>query len=455
MHVYTCIVTAKTKYHPFRTNVKLALPLIAGQLGQVFVMLADNIMVGQLGTVALAGISLGIAIFAFVFVIGMGLGFALPPLVAEAYGKRDIKSIKEPLFNSMLINIGYALVVILLFELFAPLMYHLGQEKDIVAVAMPYLRLSIYSMLPFMFFQVLRSLSDGKGSTSIAMKSLLVANMFNILCNYILIFGKLGFPAMGVEGAALSSLLARCVMVLVWFVLIWESKEFMAQFSGWTLKLASTKMSSKIFRLGIATSFQMLFEVSIFSGSTLMMGRIGETALAAHQIALNIVSVSFMFTSGFALAATIRVGQHFGNRDSVGVKEAGVAALSMSALFMLFSAVLLFLLRYFLPSLYINEIEVIQLAASMLLFAAVFQIPDGVQVSAIGALRGVQDVKVPAILTFIAYILIGLPTGYFLAFVLEFSYAGIWLGLLTGLSLSALFNTIRFFRIQRYIFPGI
>ena len=191
MHVYTCIVTAKTKYHPFRTNVKLALPLIAGQLGQVFVMLADNIMVGQLGTVALAGISLGIAIFAFVFVIGMGLGFALPPLVAEAYGKRDIKSIKEPLFNSMLINIGYALVVILLFELFAPLIYHLGQEKDIVAVAMPYLRLSIYSMLPFMFFQVLRSLSDGKGSTSIAMKSLLVANMFNILCNYILIFGKI------------------------------------------------------------------------------------------------------------------------------------------------------------------------------------------------------------------------------------------------------------------------
>jgi len=429
----------------------LALPLIAGQLGQVFVMLADNIMVGQLGTLALAGISLGIAIFAFVFVIGLGLGFALPPLIAEAYGKRDLKSIKEPLFNSMLINLGYAVAVILLFELCAPLMYHLGQEKAIVDVAVPYLRLSVYSMLPFMFFQVLRSLSDGKGSTSIAMKSLLIANLFNILCNYILIYGKLGLPSMGVEGAALSSLLSRCIMVLVWFALVWNSKEFMSQFSGWTWNLASKKMSNRIFSLGIATSFQMLFEVSIFSGSTLMMGRIGETALAAHQIAINIVSVSFMFSSGFALAATIRVGQHFGNKDPLGVKEAGVAALSMSAVFMLFSAILLFLLRYFLPSLYIDEIEVIQLAASMLLFAAVFQIPDGVQVSAIGALRGIQDVKVPAVLTFVAYILIGLPTGYFLAFVLDLSYAGIWLGLLTGLSLSALFNTLRFFRIQRQI----
>lgn len=434
-----------------RDNFRLAWPLIIGQVGQVLVLVSDNIMVGQMGTIPLAAISLGIAVFAIFFVVGLGISFALPPLVAEAFGMDDDKAISESLFNSLVINLGYAIFVIIATEAGIPLLDHLGQDPAVVKEAIPYLRLSVYSMIPFMAFSAFRSLSDGLGRTSISMNAMIIGNILNIALNYIFIFGKFGMPALGVVGAGLSSLVSRFVMILAWFVIVWQIDSLKKFLVNMHFGMLSKRNFKKVLSIGIVTSLQMLFEVSIFSGSTLLMGRIGETAQAAHQIALNIITITFMVTSGFSIAATIKVGQLYGKAQFEELRRAGYTAIAMSAVFMFFMAFVLLASRFFLPSIYISDPVVINLSASLLIFAAMFQIPDGMQVSAIGALRGLQDVKIPALLTFVSYICIGIPASFILAFHLDFGPAGIWIGLLVGLSLSALFNTLRFRHMVSYL----
>ncbi len=435
----------------YRIDIKetfaLSLPLIVGQVGQVLVLVADNIMVGQLGTQELAAISLGIAIFSIFFVVGLGISFALPPLVSEAFGKKDADKISSSLANSLLVNLIYALIVLILAESLMSQLYRLGQEPEVVELAIPYLRLSVYSIFPYMIFQAFRFLTDGMGKTIISMNALLIGNGANILLNYFLIFGKAGFPALGVTGAGLSSLIARVLMVIVWLGLIWSQPAFRKP----VLDLLRPRLSRQeiriILSLGVITSLQMLFEVAIFSGSTLMMGMISEVAQAAHQISLNIITITFMITTGFSAAATIRVGQLSGERSRAKVRSAGFTAIAMSAVFMVGTGLILFLFRHGLPYVYIQEEEVIRLAASLLVFAALFQVSDGVQVTALGALRGLQDVKRPALFTFIAYILVGMPVCWLAGFYFDLGPAGIWIGLLVGLTLSAGMNSLRLWRI--------
>ena len=433
--------------------LKLSLPLIAGQVGQVLVSVSDNIMVGRLGTVELAAISLAIAIFSIFFVVGLGLSFALPPLVAEAYGKKDPEGISRSLANSQYINLTYSILVLLLTEIAYPLMYHLGQEPEVVELAIPYLRLSVISILPFMIFQGFRSLSDGMGNTKVSMQALLIGNALNILLNYLLIFGKLGFPAMGVMGAGLSSLISRTVMLMIWMGLIWKKPEFRSPVVHLLRNQWDWPLLKKLFGLGAVTSLQFLFEVGLFSASTVMMGMIGEVPQAAHQIALNLVTVTFMVTTGFALAATVKVGQLLGSGDGEEIGKAGFSAIGLSAVFMFLAGILILLTRHFLPYLYIDEVEVVELAAQLLIFAAIFQISDGVQVSALGALRGLQDVRIPALYTFIAYQLVGVPLAWILAFFLGFGPSGIWIGLVAGLTFSAVLNTLRFRKLQIRMLP--
>jgi len=431
-----------------RETLSLSLPLIIGQVGQVLVLVADNIMVGQLGTEELAAISLGIAIFSIFFVVGLGISFALPPLVSEYFGKKDEDKIRSSLANSMLVNLAYALIMVILAESLKGKLYHLGQEPEVVDLAIPYLRLSVYSLFPFMIFQAFRFLTDGMGKTVISMQALLVGNAVNILLNYFLIFGKAGFPELGVTGAGLSSLIARILMVVVWLALIWGRPAFRKPVLSLFRPQIHWNEIQTILSLGVVTSLQMLFEVGLFSASTLMMGMIDEVAQAAHQISLNIITVTFMVTTGVSAAATIRVGQLSGSGSISEVRAAGFAAIVMSAVFMAGTGLVLFLFRQWLPYIYIQDVEVIELAALLLTFAALFQVSDGVQVTALGALRGLQDVKRPALFTFIAYMLVGLPVGWLAGFYFELGPSGIWIGLLVGLSLSALMNSLRFWKIS-------
>jgi len=432
----------------FRTNLLLALPIIGGQLGQISVHVADNIMVGSLGYVELAGVSLALAIFGLFYVVGIGLSLALPPLVAEAHGKNESSLVSSCFKHSMVINILYALGAIVLLEMVAPLLNHLGQEQVVVDQALPYLRICVYSLLPFMILQAFKSFSEGMSETLPPMIAILSGNVLNIFLNYVLIFGKFGAPAMGVEGAALGTLISRIVMVVILIGLLLKWKDLWSYLG--TLKIWSYSSSAfkKVLALGVPTSLQMLFEVFMFAGSTVLMGKIGGQFLAAHQIVLNMISIPFMVCIGLSVSATIRVGHQMGAGDNNAIKIAGYTPVIMAAFFMLLSALLFVVARNFLPTIYIQDAQVISIAATLLLVASVFQIVDGVQVTALGALRGLQDVKVPTMITLISYLIIGLPICYIAAFPLGMGPTGIWIGLLVGLSTSALLNIWRFWRIS-------
>lgn len=444
----------QTYRYDFNANLKLAWPIILGQLGQVSVNIIDNIMVGQLGAIALAAVSLGVSVFVVFFVVGMGLSMALQPLVAEADGRGDAQGCSYSFKHSFVINTLFSLLSILIIECTFHLVFNLGQDPEVAALSIPYMRLCVYSLLPMLFYQSLRGLCEGLSSSTPPMIAMLIGNAVNVILNYMFIFGNWGAPALGVTGAAIGTLVSRIVMFAVLLVLMryWKSK---SELSLWSYlkrvnpKTYSKRFFRKVLRLGVPSSLQMFFEVGAFAGAAIMMGMIGAKEMAAHQITINAITTTFMICVGLSVAATVRVGNALGRKDKVGMRRAGQVTLMQVLLFMSCSALIIAALRFVIPTWYIDDVEVISIAATLFLISAIFQLSDGVQVAAIGALRGLQDIWWPTGITFFAYIIIGMPFSYLSAFVWDLGYIGIWVGLLLGLSLSAVLNTMRFFRLTR------
>lgn len=428
----------------FKLNLKLALPIMAGQVGQVLVNFIDNIMVGQLGASALAAVSLAISIYISLMVVGMGISFALPPLVAQAHGMLKHRRISVLFKHSLLINVIYALICILIIEIGMPILDHLGQDPEVVALAKPYLRISGWTMIPLMIFQALRCHSDGLSETKPAMIATLVGNVFNVLFNYMLIYGKLGAPALGVEGAAFGTFLARILMIAIMIAIMMRWKDLWSYIRNADYKVYQAGVTKKLLSLGIPTSMQMFFEVTAFAAAALIMGTLGKTPQAAHQIAINLAAMTFLTCTGLGMAATIRVGNQLGQNNTSGLYKAGMSAIIQVVLFMLIAALLFIGLRDVLPQLYIDDKAVIKIASVLLIMAAIFQVSDGIQVVALGVLRGMQDVKVPMVITFLAYWVCGIPISYIAARYLNLGPVGVWMGLVIGLTISAILLTRRF-----------
>lgn len=435
----------------FRLNTKLALPIMAGQLGQVAVNLADNIMVGKLGATALASVSFANAIFALFFVFGMGISFALPPLVSEADGAREDVMISRYFKHSLLLNFLFAVLSFLIIISSMWTLDFLGQEPQVVLLAKEYLYYTAWSIIPYMVFQAIRCYSDGMSETLPPMIVIISGNILNIALNYVLIFGHFGLPALGVEGAALASLISRVFMVTSLLLLLYKWKNLWSYIAACDFFRYQWEIFRKLLRLGVPTSLQMFFEVSAFSGAAIIAGMISKNALAAHQIAINLASITFMICTGLAMAATIRVGNQIGQKNIPKIKAAGESALIQVVVIMGIFAILFIVLKNLLPLIYISDIEVVKIASSLLVLAAIFQIPDGVQVVAQSALRGLQDVKSPTIITFISYWLVGLPYSYISAIIFNWGPKGVWIGLILGLSISAVLLTIRFKRLSSTI----
>ncbi len=428
----------------FGKNLVLALPIIAGQVGQIMVNIADNVMVGKLGATSLAAISLSNSVFISLLVIGMGISFALPPLLAKAEGAGMKQMISLHLKHSFLVNMLFAVFAYVVIESIIPTMKFWGQDEEVLRLAIPYLRINAVSLFLFMAFQTFRTYSDGRSETVPPMIAMLFGNVVNIFFNYVLIYGQFGFPKLGVSGAAMGTFIARLFMLLVIVIMLRNWKNLWQDILDMRLVNYSKKEFRTILKLGIPTSLQGFFEVSAFGAAAVMAGQIGTEAQAAHQISINLASISFLICTGIAMAATIRVGNQFGQHNIQKLRDVGFASMLQVILFMSFTSVIYILLRRFFPALYVSNQEVIDIAASLLIVASIFQIPDGVQVTAIGALRGMQDVNVPTIITFIAYWLFALPLSYVLAFPFQMGAIGIWIGLTIGLSLSAIFMTLRF-----------
>ncbi|MGO4920672.1 MATE family efflux transporter [Maribacter spongiicola] len=437
----------------FRYNIKLSVPVILGMLGHTFVQLADNIMVGQLGTAELAAVSLGNS---FVFVamsLGIGFSTAITPLVAEADGAGNKENAKSALKHGLVLCTVLGLTLFGVILLAKPVMYIMKQPIEVVELALPYLDLVAFSLVPLIIFQAFKQFSEGLSQTKYPMYATIVANIINIVLNYLLIFGNFGFPEMGIVGAAIGTLVSRIFMVLyLWFILKTKEK-FKYYVTGFNFKKIEKTVMKKIIELGFPSSLQMFFEVGIFTSAVWLSGVLGKNAQAANQIALNLSSMTFMFGMGLGIAAMIRVGNQKGLANFKELRRIAQSIFLLTFILEIVFAALFLLGRHWFPSLYLDidditnfadNTEVLIIAAELLLVAAFFQISDGIQVVVLGALRGLQDVKIPTVITFISYWMIGFPVSYYLCLHTDLKSTGIWIGLLTGLSASAIMLYLRF-----------
>ncbi len=437
----------------FRYNIKLAVPVITGLIGHTLVQFVDNIMVGQLGSAELAAVSLGNSFLFIAMSIGIGFSTAITPLVAEADGEGNTAKGKAAFKHGLFLCTILGTALFLMVLLAKPLMYFMSQPEEVVELAIPYLDIVAFSLIPLIVFQALKQFSDGLSETKYPMFATIVANVVNVAVNYVLIFGKLGFPEMGIVGAAIGTLMSRFIMVFFLWFLFRKKKKFLPYVTKLNFRIIEKSVLKKIMSLGFPSSLQMLFEVAIFTAGIWLSGTLGKNPQAANQIALNLSSMTFMFAMGLGVASMIRVGNQKGMQRYRELRRIAFSIFLLTTLLAVCFALIFILLNDQLPLMYVDlkdpvnyadNIEVITIAAKLLIVAAIFQISDGVQVVVLGALRGLQDVKIPTLITFIAYWLIGFPISYYLGLHTEYKSTGIWIGLLAGLTASGIMLYIRF-----------
>jgi MATE family multidrug resistance protein len=424
-----------------------------GMLGHTFVSFIDNIMVGQLGTAELAAVSLGNSFMFIAMSIGIGFSTAITPLIAEADSSNNLQQARATYKSGLFLCTTLGVVLFFGIYFSKPLMYLMNQPKQVVALAIPYLDLVAFSLIPLVIFQAIKQFSDGMSMTRHPMYATLVANIINILLNYILIFGKFGFPAMGIVGAAYGTLVSRIIMVVYLWLLLRCKKRSAQIVKNLKIFMLDFLMIKKIINLGSLSALQMFFEVGIFTSAIWLSGLLGKNPQAANQIALNLSSMTFMIAMGLSVAAMVRVGNQKGLQRYKELRRITFSIFLLGILFACFFAFLFFIFHKSLPNIYVDlndttnyedNMEVIFIASKLLLAAAFFQISDSVQVIVLGALRGLQDVKIPTIITFISYWIVGFPISYFLGKEELYGSCGIWLGLIAGLTTASILLFIRF-----------
>ena len=429
-----------------RPTLLLAYPVIFSQLGHVMVSFVDSVLVGRTGTVPLAAVSLGVSSTTIFLMLGIGLSMGSLPLVAAADGRRDLPDLARLLVSSVWLSGLAGLVLAGLGQLVPPLLHYLGQPPAVEALAAPWVRVISWSMLPLMLFQGFREFAEGLGLTRQAMWLSVLANVVNAALCYAFVFGHWGAPRMGLMGSAWATLIARVLMagLMAAYVLLAQRLHvYRAAVTSWWPDWATLR---RLFNLGAPIGVQMAFEVGAFAAAAIMIGWLGAPSLAAHQVAINLASITYMAASGIAAAATIRVGKLFGGGHLAEARQAGFAAYVLGLGFMGSMGVLFICTRHLVPYLYINDPQVVAQAATLLLIAALFHVSDGLQVVGLGALRGLEDVKVPSVVALLAYWVVALPLGYFLGFKLHLGAPGMWTGLLVGLSIVAGVLLMRFRR---------
>ncbi len=428
----------------WRENIPLALPVIVGQIGHIAASVADSMMVGALGTIPLAAVSLASSIASVPLVFGIGMAYGLTPMVAHAMGQaRPFKAVRL-LKNGTVVN-AFTSVFMFLFALvlFWGVQFT-GQEPAVVEEATMYLWIIMASYLPFMLFMSAKQYLEGMGDTKTPMRISLYGNVGNIGLNALLIYGWGPFPEWGIVGAGVATLVARGYMMMAawWFVL----RRGKADPADWLRAKVTTYPIRALLKIGIPSGFQYIFEVSAFAASAWIIGTLGATPLAAHQVAISLASISYMAATGLGAAATIRIGQAMGRKDLAGAKAAGTSLFLITIIFMAVTGLTFFVFRHQLPWAYTQDPAVVAGAAALLVVATIFQISDGVQATALGALRGIQDVRVPTAITFVAYYVIALPLEWYFGHVLGWGAVGVWSALAVGLTVSAGWLSLRFYR---------
>lgn len=431
-------------------TLRLAFPIIIGELAQMSLHLIDSAMVGAISYKQLAATALVINGVNIPFVLGIGMTISLSQMVSMANGRGDAKAVSHYLFNGFVLCALTAVCISLLLVFGRGVLYHLGQDPEVVQYALPFMKLIGFSIIPMLLFMTLKQFADGLEHTRIAMALSLLSLPVNVFLNWLLIYGHWGFPRLELEGAGWATLITRLLLFVSFLLVILRHRQFhsyMASRSAeWVLRWPTWKA---LLGIGVPSSLQIGMEAGAFAVTGILIGTLGAVAQAAHQIALGCASFAFMVSLGLSQAGSIRTSNAYGRGDWPKISLIGKSTLLTALLYGSCCAILFILFRHRLPLLFTQNGDVQLLAALLLLMAGIFQISDSTQAIGAGLLRGIKDVKTPTVLIAIAYWLIGLPSGYWFAHALKMGAAGMWLGLILGLSFASLFLQTRFFKMSR------
>ncbi|HEU4791569.1 MAG TPA: MATE family efflux transporter [Flavobacterium sp.] len=442
----------------FSYNIKLAYPVILGMLGHTLIGIVDNYMVGNLGSTELAAVSLGNSFIFLALSIGIGFSTAITPLTAEADAEKNHKKIRTTFHHGLLLCTILGVSLFVLTVLSKQLMYFMNQPEAVVALAAPYIDWVAFSLIPVVMYQGYKQFADGLSLTKYSMYSIILANVVHVFFNYVLIYGFWIFPKLGVVGAALGTVISRIMMVVFMHYLMKHNAIMKQYFKNFTFKEIKKSIIKKIIGLGFPSAMQMLFEVTLFTAAIWLSGTLGKNSQAANQIALILASSTFMVAMGLSVTAMIRVSHSKGLSDYKNLIVVARSIFLLAVMIEAFFAFIFVVFHNFLPHLFLNmndpaqvldNKEIIFITSKLLLIAAIFQISDGIQVVVLGALRGLQDVKVPMYITFVAYWIVGFPISFYLGKYTDLKAVGVWIGLLAGLTAAALFLYIRFALLTR------
>ena len=428
-----------------RKTLQLAFPIILGELAQMSLGIIDSAMVGAVSYKQLASAALVSSVIIIPYVFGIGITISVSQMVSMAHGRNDKKLVSHYLYNGFWQCAISAVAIALTLELGKDILLHLNQDPDVARMAVPYLQIMGWSVIPMLLFLALKQFTDGLEFTKTAMILSLAALPLNVFLNWIMIYGHWGFPRMELVGAGYATLITRFLIFIVLGVIILYHSTFRRYVAVrsvvWKL---NWKTQKELLAIGIPSSFQITMEAGAFAISGIIIGTIGAVEQAAHQIALSMASLTFMVSMGLSQAGSIRTSNAFGRNDRTAISFIGKGTIAMALIYGTFCAIGFILFRNYLPVFFNDNQEVINIAAYLLIFAAIFQISDSTQAISAGLLRGIKDVKVPTYFIFIAYWIVGIPAGYLLAFNFEMGAAGIWMGFIIGLTFSAIFLSLRF-----------
>lgn len=437
-------------YHSYKDLVwsisKLAFPITIGQLGLVLMGFADVVMLGNYKTIDMSAAGFGNAIFFLFMLLGVGTMYAVSTITSIADGE-DRPQQAIPIFFSS-IKVAFVLSIILMAVNFA-LYYNLSifkQSPELTKLGAEYIWIVNFSVPALMFFNVGKQLLDGLGKTQISMYVTFFGLVLNVVLNYVLIFGKMGFEEMGLAGAAWATVISRIAMAIIMMAWAWWHPLMN------DLKKRSIEQMSyfkEILKIGIPVGFTFFFEIAAFSIALVFAGMLSDLHSAAHQIAINLASVTYMFVTGVAAAGNIIVGNHYGANDASGIRRSGFAALIITVVIEIVFALVFLIFYKELPSIYTNDPELLIITPPLILLAAIFQMSDGLQAVGAGVLRGIKDTRITGIIAFVCYWLIMIPGAYYLCFFTDMGINGIWLAFVIGLTLAAILLLYRFNKMSK------
>ncbi len=431
----------------FRAIAVLGLPLVGGHLAQFAIGLTDTVMLGWYGVEALAAVTLASSYYFVLFLFGAGFGWAVMPMVATAAAEEDETSIRRSTRMGLWLSLLYAALMMPLLWWSYPILIALKQEPQVAQTASEYLRVAGWGLFPALLVMVLKSYLAALERTQIVLWITVIAAVVNGVTNYALIFGNWGAPELGVMGAAIASVVTQIVSlvaVIIYAVRVLPEHSLFRRF--WR---PDWDMFGRVLRLGVPIGLTTLAEVTLFATSAIMMGWLGQVPLAAHGIALNLASATFMVHLGLSNAATIRAGNALGRRDRAHLERGAIAVTGMSLVVSVLTIILFLtcaepLISLFMEADNAQRGEILAIGTGLLAMAALFQLVDGAQVIALGLLRGLQDAQVPMIMAALSYWVIGIPASYYFGFVQGMDGIGVWMGLVLGLAFAAVLLMARF-----------